>query len=131
MRDFKKLNVWQKAHLLTLTVYEATRGFPKSELFGLTSQIRRACVSIEANIAEGCGRWSDGEMGRFLQIAAGSISELECHFLIARDLKLLDAAQYERLQSELQDIGRMSTSLRQRVALDQNTAKTRAASTAR
>ena len=81
MKDFRRLVVWQKAHLLTVAVYEAIAGFPKDELYGLTSQIRRACVSIPANIAEGCGRDGEAEFGRFLQIAQGPASELEYHVL--------------------------------------------------
>ncbi len=74
MRDFKELKVWVKAHHLTLAVYQATSTFPATELYGLTSQIRRSCASIPANIAEGCGRSGDAELCRFLQIAMGSAS---------------------------------------------------------
>jgi four helix bundle protein len=74
--DFKQLKVWQKAHEMTLETYRVTAAFPKEEMYGLTSQIRRAAASIGANIAEGCGRRSDGEMCRFLQIARGSASEI-------------------------------------------------------
>ena len=94
MQDYHKLQVWQKAHQLTLRVYRATGAFPKSEVFGLTSQMRRAAASIEMNIAEGCGRDSTAELARFLRIALGSASELECQTEIARDLGYLkpDAA---------------------------------------
>jgi four helix bundle protein len=71
---------------LTLDLYEITKSFPKEELYGLTSQIRRSCSSIPANIAEGCGRDGDAELARFLQIAMGSASELEYHLLLANDL---------------------------------------------
>ncbi|MFQ5961877.1 MAG: four helix bundle protein, partial [Candidatus Methylomirabilales bacterium] len=74
MRDFRELKVWEKAHHLTLAVYNATTTFPRDELYGLTSQIRRSCASIPANIAEGCGRGGDAEFARFLQIAMGSAS---------------------------------------------------------
>lgn len=77
MRDFRELKVWQKSHQLTLAIYKATVKFPKDEMYGLTSQIRRASASIAANIAEGCGRNGEAELGRFLQIAMGSASELE------------------------------------------------------
>jgi four helix bundle protein len=77
MQDFKKLSVWQKAHILTLEVYKTTSGFPKEETYGLTSQIRRACSSIPSNIAEGCGRKGNVELSRFLQIAVSSASELQ------------------------------------------------------
>ncbi len=83
MEDFKNLKVWKKAHELTLMLYRLTRAFPKDEIYGLTSQIRRSAASVEANIAEGCGRRSDPELRRFLQIARGSASELECHLLLA------------------------------------------------
>jgi len=83
MKDFRELKVWEKAHQLTLEVYKATTIFPKDELYGLTSQIRRACASIPANIAEGCGRRGDAEFARFLGIAMGSASELDYHLLLA------------------------------------------------
>jgi four helix bundle protein len=89
MKDYKHLEVWMKAHKLALAVYEASRGFPKDEIYALTSQMCRAAVSICANIAEGCGRKSDTELVRFLQIARGSASELDYHFLLAHDLKYL------------------------------------------
>jgi four helix bundle protein len=79
MRNYKDLRVWDEAHRLTLSVYKATQLFPKEERFGLTSQIRRASASIAANLAEGCGRRSDGEMARFVQIAMGSGAELSYH----------------------------------------------------
>lgn len=84
MKDFKKLIVWKKAHEMTLNIYRTTKSFPKDEVYGLTSQLRRAASSIPANIAEGCGRNSDAELARFLQIAAGSASEVEYHLLLAR-----------------------------------------------
>jgi len=77
MKDFRKLIVWEKAHQLTLKIYKVTEEFPREELYGLTSQIRRACVSIPTNIAEGCVRSSDADFSRFLYIALGSTSELE------------------------------------------------------
>jgi four helix bundle protein len=81
LKDFKDLKVWQKAHQLTILVYDALRHFPKDEIYGLASQLRRAAVSIGANIAEGCGRRSDGELVRFLQIARGSTAEVEHHLV--------------------------------------------------
>jgi four helix bundle protein len=86
MRNHEELEVWRKAHALTLQLYQLTNGFAKSEMFGLTSQMRRAAVSVEANLAEGCGRWSDPELARFVRIAMGSASELQCHLLLAREL---------------------------------------------
>jgi four helix bundle protein len=80
MKDFRQLKVWERSHHLTLKVYVHTRNFPKDELYGLTAQMRRAAASIGANIAEGCGRRGDAELGRFLQIAMGSACELEYTF---------------------------------------------------
>jgi len=115
LRDFRGLKVWRKAHDLTLAVYQATRGFPKEELFGLTSQIRRSCESIPANIAEGCGRSGGAEFNRFLQIAMGSASELEYHLLLSHDLHLLNGLQYKRLSSEVTEVKRMLTAFMQKL----------------
>ena len=111
MKDFKELRVWQKAHALTLEIYQATKSFPRDEIYGLISQMRRAAVSVGANIAEGCGRRSDGELTRFLQIARGSASELEYHLLLARDLKLLANDAYQSFEKQLIEVQRMLTSL--------------------
>ena len=97
MRDFRKLDVWLKAHKLTLRIYKATGSFPPSELYGLVTQLRRAAVSIEANLAEGCGRSGDIEKRRFVHIACGSASELECLLQIARDLDYLAEAPHREL----------------------------------
>src|SRR5690349_19222011 len=110
VRNYRELRVWAKAHELTLALYAATRNMPRDELYGLTSQLRRAVVSIEANLAEGCGRRGDGDMVRFVQIATGSASELDCHLLIARDLKFLSDEDHARLAGLLQEVRRMLTS---------------------
>jgi four helix bundle protein len=89
MKDFRSLKVWEKAHLLTLKIYKVTEKFPREELYGLTSQIRRACVSIPTNIAEGCVRSSDADFSRFLYIALGSTSELEYLMMLAMDLNFI------------------------------------------
>jgi four helix bundle protein len=115
VEDFKDLKVWAKAHELTLVVYQQTRTFPRDEIYGLTSQIRRASASIGANLAEGCGRRSDPEMKRFVQIARGSASELECHLLLARDLQFLSGGEFENLEPKIQEIQRMLASLAQRL----------------
>ena len=86
VKDSHELKVWQKAHQLTLAVYQITAPFPREELYGLTSQLRRAAASIPANLAEGCGRNGDAEFARFCSIALGSVSELDYHLLPARDL---------------------------------------------
>ncbi|MEW5745404.1 MAG: four helix bundle protein [Nitrospirota bacterium] len=111
MRDFKALKVWQKSHRLVLAVYTATRSFPKEEVYGLTSQIRRSASSIAANIAEGCGRSGSSELSRFLHIAMGSASELEYHLLLACDLDLVIASEYEELSTAVSEIKRMLTAL--------------------
>ena len=117
MEDFKDLIVWGKAHELALSIYQRTRTFPKDEMYGLTSQIRRASASIGANIAEGCGRRSDPEMRRFIQIARGSASELECHLLLARDLQFLPREEFVVLEAKVFEIQRMLASLVQRLEL--------------
>ncbi len=111
MKDFKDLKVWQKAHELAVAIYSASRTFPREEIYGLTSQLRRAAVSIGANIAEGCGRRSDGEFVRFLQIARGSSAEVEYHLLLSRDLKFMSESGFQNLQRKLAEVQRMLTSL--------------------
>jgi len=115
VKDFKDLRVWTKAHSLTLGIYKATRGFPREELFGLISQIRRSASSIGANIAEGSGRRSDGELTRFLHIARGSAAEREYHLLLARDLELLSDIAHGLLAKQTDEVQRMLTSLIQQV----------------
>ena len=115
MKDFRDLKVWERAHSLTLEVYRVTRNFPRDERYGLTSQIRRSTASIAANIAEGCGRRGNGEFHRFLQIAAGSASELDYHLLLVRDLGMLENRTYELLAQSLGELRRMLTALILRV----------------
>jgi four helix bundle protein len=110
MKDFRELKVWEKGHELSLAVYRATARFPNEERYGLTSQMRRASVSVPANIAEGCGRGSDAELARFLQIAAGSANELEYHLLLANQLEMLNSLEYERLTKQVTEVKRMLTS---------------------
>ena len=114
MKGFKELKVWQKAHAMTIAVYDMTRAFPREELYRLTSQLRRSASSIGANIAEGCGRRSDGEVARFLQIARGSASEIEYHILLARDLHYLREEQFRELSHQADELQRMLTALIQR-----------------
>ena len=115
MRDFKTLRVWERSHGLALAVYKATGGFPREELYGLTNQIRRCSYSIPSNIAEGCGRNGDAELGRFLYIAMGSASELEYQLLLARDLGFLGTQNYDGLVEELLEVKRMLNSFIQTV----------------
>ena len=111
MRNYRDLFVWQKAHKLVLCVYRETKGFPADERFGLSSQLQRAASSIPANLAEGCGRRSDGEMARFVQIAMGSGAELSYHLLLCRDLGMLGAVEFSRLASDADEIMRMLSAL--------------------
>jgi four helix bundle protein len=109
MKDFRKLKVWEKSHHLALEVYRATATFPREELYGLTSQIRRSWTSIPTNIAEGCGRSGDAELGRFLQIAMGSASEQQYQLLLAHDLNYLKDNDYEILDKEVTEVKQMLT----------------------
>ena len=107
MRDFHKLKAWQKSHQLALEIYKVSQSFPKEELFGLTSQIRRAISSVPTNIAEGCGRDSNKDFAHFLQIAIGSASEVEYELLLAHDLQYINKDEYERLTFEMVAIRKM------------------------
>ena len=112
MRPHHNLDVWKKAVDLTVRVYAATKGFPREEKFGLTQQVRRAAVSIAANIAEGAGRKSRREFNRFLSIAQGSASEVETELLIAFRLGYIAEQEYRNLIVSLNEVGRMITGLR-------------------
>ena len=107
MRDFHKLGIWQRSHQLTLDVYKVSKSFPKDELFGLTSQVRRAASSIPTNIAEGCGRASNKDYAHFLQIAIGSASEVEYELLLAHDLEYINDEAFNKLTSETIAIRKM------------------------
>jgi four helix bundle protein len=115
LKNFRELKVWHKSHQLTLNIYQVTARFPQQELYGLTSQIRRASASIPANIAEGCGRGSDADLARFLQIAMGSASELEYHLLLACDLNFIESSHYQQLNSDVTEIKRMLASFIQKL----------------
>lgn len=121
MKDFRDLLVWQKAHLLTLAAYEMTGGFPQREIYGLTNQIRRCAASIAANIAEGCGKRGNAEFQRYLNIASGSASELEYHFLLARDLGFLSEPDYQKSDHGVVEVKRMLASLVRKVETDRLT----------
>ncbi|WP_347839153.1 four helix bundle protein [uncultured Draconibacterium sp.] len=107
MHQFKELKVWQKGRVLVKEIYKATHTFPQDELFGITSQMRRAAVSIPANIAEGCGRNSDKELSRFLDIANGSAFELETLVILSLDLEFLSQDKFEEFDYNLNEIQKM------------------------
>jgi four helix bundle protein len=111
VKNYKELVVWRKAHQMPLDVYSVTREFPREELYGLTSQLRRAAASVGADIAEGSGRPSNNEICRFLQISRGSASEVEYHLLLARDLKFLREEDFRKLSREADEVQRMLTAL--------------------
>ena len=121
MSDYANLEVWKRAHVLTVRLYRETEHFPKTELFALTSQIRRAASSIGANLAEGCGRAGDGDLHRYITIAVGSSSELDYHLLLARDLAYLSNSSAAELREENGEISRMLKGLLQAVKSRLNT----------
>lgn len=123
MQDFKKLKVWQAAHRLTLDVYRVTRVYPREEFYGLTRQSRESSSSVPTNIAEGCGRGSRREFGRFLRIAAGSANELEYQLILGRDLEYLPSADFARLTGQLTEIRRMLASLIAKVSSSAGTSQ--------
>ncbi len=115
MRDFRRLTVWRKAHRLVLELYTHTNNFPRSEMYGLTAQIRRAAVSVPANIAEGYGHQGDKELARYLRIAQSSSSEFSYHLLLSRDLGYLNRDVYERLAASLKEVQSMLIGLANKV----------------
>ncbi len=115
MKDFRDLHVWDRAHTLTLNIYTLIAKFPREELYGLTTQIRRCGVSIGANIAEGCGKLGNNEFQRFLQIASGSASELDYELLLAKDLGYLASSECLKVSDELSQIRKMLSALLRKV----------------
>jgi len=111
MGDYRRLDVWQQARALAILAYRLSETFPSSERFGLTSQVRRCAVSIMANIAEGCGRNRDSELGRYLSIALGSATELECHLTLAGDLEFLKPTETAELLEKVAQIRGMLSGL--------------------
>ncbi len=107
MKDFRSLEVWKQSHQLVLNIYRHTQSLPKSELFGLTSQIRRAATSIPTNIAEGCGRDGEAELGRFLTIAKGSTSEVEYLLQLACDLNYIAPETHKKLSIQTVEVRKM------------------------
>ena len=117
MQDFRTLEVWNKAHNLTLDVYRLTEHFPRTEVFGLSIQLRRGAASIATNLAEGCGR-TQGEFPRFLQIAFGSACEVEYQLLLSRDLELITIDAHDTVSAKLLEVKRMLHGLLKRVQRD-------------
>ena len=111
MQSFRSLRVWEKSHRLTLDIYASSKCFPREEIYGLTSQMRRASSSIGMNTAEGCCRKGNIELARFLQMALGSASELEYQLLLAHDLQYLKNLEFERLTAQAIEVKRMLSSL--------------------
>ena len=101
MKDFRQLESWKRAHKVTLAIYAITKGSPIDERFGLTSQLRRAAVSISSNIAEGCGRSGDPELGRFCQNAMASAREVDYQLELSKDLGYSETTEYDSFSQEL------------------------------
>lgn len=118
MRPHQRLEAWSKALELVIDIYKRTEHFPKEERYGLTSQIRRAAVSIPANIAEGAGRHSKKEFAHFLSNSQGSASELETELVIAHRLGFLEENRFDELMVRVERIGRLLTGLRQHVGIE-------------
>jgi four helix bundle protein len=115
MQDFRTIKAWQKSHQVVLDVYHVTANYPNAEMYGLTSQTRRAAVSVTSNIAEGCGRGSDADFARHLQIAIGSAFEVDSLLLTARDLGFLSTESYEPLNEKVQEAKRILNAFLQTV----------------
>jgi len=115
MATYKDLIVWQKAIALVKDVYIETEGFPSREMYGLTSQIRRSAVSIPSNIAEGHGRRSDADFGRFLTISLGSLFEMETQLVIAREIGFLDQERHLTLANQVDEVEAMLEALLRKV----------------
>lgn len=104
MRDFRELKEWEKAHQLTVAVYQATKTFPEEDLLGLTQQIRLACAAIPIKIAQGCDREDKAEIVSFFQTAKDSAIELEYYLLLCYELNLLNTSDYDRLVSSVVEV---------------------------
>ena len=115
MQNFRDLLLWQEAHQLTLKIYKASRSFPKEETFGITSQLRRAAVSIPCNIVEGCGRYTSKDFANFLQIALGSTNETDYLMLLAKDLNYLADDDFINLHESINKIRAMNINLIEKV----------------
>jgi len=117
-KSFRDLIVWQKAHAFVLKVYSFSQSFPKYELYGLTSQLRRAAVSIPANIAEGFRKKSTNDKARFLNISEGSLEECRYYLILAKDLKYISNEQYQTLWNQSEEIGKLLNGYRTSILKD-------------
>jgi four helix bundle protein len=120
LRDFNDLEVWRCAHVFTLELYKVTAKFPRHEMYGLTSQLRRGAVSIEANIAEGAGKKTSADFAHFLQIAFGSANEIQCELLIAKDLGYLSEIQHSLMTAQVGSVKKMLTRFMQFLCEDKH-----------
>ena len=111
MGNYRELSVWKRSHGLALAVYRTSHKFPGSERYGLTTQLRRASVSVVSNIVEGSARQGDREYVRFLRMAHGSVCEVQCQLLLARDLTFLEKTSWQRLDEDCRQIGKMLNGL--------------------
>ena len=118
MKDYRQLKVWGKAHILTKDLYNITSKFPRDELFGMTSQLRRAGASIPTNIAEGCGRGSDPDFRRFLQIAFGSANEVEYLVFLSYELNYIQKNQYIELNNKIIEVKKMLAGMIKTISFD-------------
>ncbi|MDH5258439.1 MAG: four helix bundle protein [Gammaproteobacteria bacterium] len=115
MKNFRELKVWEKSHQLVLQIYEASSHFPDDEKFGLVSQIKRSASSVPANIAEGCGRGSDLDFARFIQIAIGSACESEYHIFLAKELGYIDVQKWSDIDTNINEVKRMLINLNKKL----------------
>jgi four helix bundle protein len=118
MRDFHELRVWSKAHQLVLAIYKTSAIYPRTEAYGLANQSRRAAVSIASNIAEGCGKNTDPDFARFLQMAMGSASEVQYDLLLAHDLGFLSSTVFQQLDTNVIEVKRMLATLIKKLRAD-------------
>ncbi len=111
MQNYKELKVWEKSHQLVLDIYRVTAKFPKEEVFGVTSQIRRAAASIPANIAEGCGKNTQLDLAKFLNISLGSANEIDYFLLLCKDLKYISETEFLELEDTINAVKAMLINL--------------------
>lgn len=111
MQNFKELKVWEKAHQLTLSIYNTSAKFPKKEIYSLTNQLRRASASIPSNIAEGCGKNTQADLANFLNISLGSANETEYFLILSKDLDYLTEEQFTILSNSINEVKAMLISL--------------------